>query len=1329
MSIKKLLTIVLSVMLVVSAVSFAACVDDGDSSSSGTTEIEYIGFDVPATAEAAYGTTYTLPEFTVTDKDDNVYSVDVEVTCDGVAVAVVAGKIELTELKPYVIKYTIAGTDVSKTLTLTVKDGVKPTVIIGETKAWYFVGEEITLPEVTVTDNLDTNLAYELNVYSGETLVAGNVSGKITLNAQGRYILKATAKDSAGNVGEGQTEIIVRSAAKKGEIVDIDSELIADTVTAWNNNDSSLITKEFVEFKGKKALKINTKGGAEAVKYPGIAIIPAITKAQAEELKASGFGYIAVEYYIDYTAARNLYEKWSGKQNSYATELGKWATRTLPLDSFIENYDALASGTTSFFYLGNDEAWTVDKTRADFDFYVSSIYVCKDVTDVTITGIDDEVAKGYELNVNNLSATSATETEATFSVEVYGADGEKLAANENGIIVLDKSGAYTLKAVSENACYKTTAEKTFKVLSDANEVNALISEILAAEDMSAMTEKAETLKNCYAALTAEEKAKVNAFEYAQAAALCKADDENVLAFFATKLGIEQVSLREGNNAIAGKKGLYYTTDVKYKNEAGSTLFKFESYVAWAYAAGLTLDIPAKSLEGYKYITFAVRGYSPYEARPLTFAVYNNNGRIAPTVTPKDLPTDEWTEFTVAVADLTGTLNFRFWSHNKGDVYGSIDSAKMYAYISNFRLVKEVSDITIGGVETEDLNSGDTLDLTNVTATSSVEGLNYVYSLVYPDGTTTELPESIVLEKGQYKIIATVSGSDLYVGSGELVLNVKVNVEDINNLIAEILGAQDITQMAEKAEELKLAYAALSDDQKSEIDISDYYAAISFNADRNVKFYFAGETGKEQISLAATTGSTTTELTTKKYVTLDTSVKYGNQPASTKIAFADLNEGKETWPCPFIVRLNTPANLDASTRYVRFFLQGYCYNTARPIAFSVTVNGKRIAPNTVPGDAPNGEWKEVLVPVEAFLSGKQVSIVIYTHNGSNNYGSVWNDASRMYVYLSQGEGYNPETEQANDIAFEQTEANLSLVRVYTNDVTTKVDASNYSIDSTVYYGEEETSLKYVTANTSSYAEYINFNKSFDKFAYDSFVIRVMIAESSALAKKTQIGYVINNGATRVIDLRHNFLKVGVWNEIVIPASVIDSVENLNIGFVVNKGGSPFADSVEFYFSDLVAVRNGMLKAEPVAYGTDYSRVYTDTVDGKTATVLDTNNKEGSASNTWKYPGVKVYGLTLNYLNALKKAGYKTMKVEVYVKDGSQATQTVKWGKNGNAVISEINTNKWTEITLDIDALIENFNTYFTDAAYNSAYLFYVDNNLYGSSAAYISLCVGGAYFAK
>ena len=1020
MSIKKLLTIVLSLMLTASAAAFVACdytIDD----SSSCAQIEYVGFDVPATAEAAYGTTYTLPEFTVTDKDDNVYSVDVEVTCDGAAVAIVAGKIELTELKTYVIKYTITGTDVTKTLTLTVKDGVKPTVIIGETKAWYFVGEEITLPEVSVTDNLDSDLAYEMSVYSGEAPVAEKVSGKITLSAQGRYILKATAKDSAGNVGENQVEIIVRSAAKKGEIVDIDSELIADTVTAWNNNDSSLITKEFVEFKGKKALRINSKGGAEAVKYPGVAIVPAITKAQAEELKASGFSYIAVEYYIDYTAARNIYEKWSGKQYSYATELGKWATRTLPLDSFIANYDALASGTTSFFYLGNDEAYTADKTRADFNFYISSIYVCKDVTDVALTGVEDEVEKGYELNVNDLSAASSTEAEATFAVEVYGRNGEKLTADDNGIIVLSESGAYTLKAVSLFGCYKTTAEKTFKVLSDASEVNALISEILAAEDMSTMTEKAEILKNCYAALT--------------------------------------------------------------------------------------------------------------------------------------------------------------------------------------------------------------------------------------------------------------------------------------------------------------------DEEKAEIDISDYYAAISLNADRNVKFYFASATGKEQISLAANVGGTDTELATKKYVTLDTSVKYGDQPASTKIAFADLNEGKETWPCPFIVRLNAPANIDASSRYVRFFIQGYSSIAGRPISYSVTVNGKRIAPNVIPGDAPNGEWKEVLVPVEAFVSGKKVAIVIYTHNGNNSYGSVWNNPSKMYVYLSQGEGYNPEAEQTTDVVFEQTEANLGSVRIFTGGLKTAAAEASRSISGDVYYGEEGSSLKYVTANNSSYVEYINFNKNIDKYAYDSFVVRVMIAESSALAKKTQIGYVIYVGEKRVIDLRHNFLKVGVWNEIVVPASLVDSVENLNIGFVVNKWGSAYEKSAEFYFSDLVGVRNGILKAEPVAYGSDYSRVYTDTVGGKTATVLETDVKQGSASNAWKYPGVKVYGLTLDYLKAVKKAGFKTLKVEVYVKDGSQAKQIVKWGKNGNTTISEINTNEWSEISLDIDFLIENFNTYFTNAGFDSAYLFYADNNAYGNSAAYISLCVGGAYFAK
>ena len=58
---------------------------------------------------------------------------------------------------------------------------------------------------------------------------------------------------------------------------------------------------------------------------------------------------------------------------------------------------------------------------------------------------------------------------------------------------------------------------------------------------------------------------------------------------------------------------------------------------------------------------------------------------------------------------------------------------------------------------------------------------------------------------------------------------------------------------------------------------------------------------------------------------------------------------------------------------------------------------RIEPTINPVDAKNEIWTEVLIPVSS-LTG-QVKIKIYTHNGSNLFGSVWNDPSRMYVYLS------------------------------------------------------------------------------------------------------------------------------------------------------------------------------------------------------------------------------------------------------------------------------------------------------------------------------------------
>ncbi|MGN1053005.1 MAG: hypothetical protein ACI4SH_06430, partial [Candidatus Scatosoma sp.] len=574
-------------------------------------------------------------------------------------------------------------------------------------------------------------------------------------------------------------------------------------------------------------MKVNTKDASGTVKYPAVAVSPAMTKEEVVSLQEAGFIYVTVEYYIDYAAKRTLYQKWSGTQHSYATVLNEWATVNLPLDSFAENYDEIAAKNVSLFYLGNDEAYTEDKVRADFDFYISSVYVTKDLTDVTISGVSGTVTAGSQVDLLSASAVSASADDLAVKFEMYDASGNKLTETD-GKVTLLTSGVYTLKAVALNKCYRVDAYKEIVVPATKDEVNALI--------------------------------------------------------------------------------------------------------------------------------------------------------------------------------------------------------------------------------------------------------------------------------------------------------------------GEILGADDISSMGNKAAELSEKYDALTEDDKAEVNYADFIAAIAL--DKTAVFAFNTAQGKEQISLAATL-TETTEIATKNYVTADTSVKYGNEAASTKVAFADYNTGKESWPCPFIIRLNKPVNIDTSKyNYVRMYIQGYCYNAARPIAYTVTINDKRIEPYASPVAAPNGEWKEVLIPASAFESGNQVALKIYTHNNGNVFGSVWNDASRMYVNLSLAKAVYIQEESTEDpaeegAAFTVSADTLAKVSILSGDAAATTDS--YGIDTQTVFGTETASLKYTSANASAYAEYISFNEDKDLNNYGSVYFRLYVSSASTNAKKRQVGYAIYKNDSRVIDVRHNFLKTDAWNLISVPAS--------------------------------------------------------------------------------------------------------------------------------------------------------------------------------------------------
>ena len=1006
-----------------SAAGIAGCATEKEDG--GGAKIVYSGFEVATEVTADFGTTYTLPTFSVTDGDGNVYAVEAKVTLDGEEVPVVAGQIELSALKDYVVTFTLKGTDVTKTMTVHVADRVNPAVTVASMDGRYFVGKAVALPAVEVRDNADANLSYTIDVYKGETKVFADVKEAFTPTEEGAYTLRATAKDNAGNEGFGTAEFIVCAAAAKGEIVDYTSQTAADITMAWNNNDSSPIGKEYVEWNGKTALKVNTKDAAGPVKYPAVAVSPAMTKAEIVSLQEAGFTYVSVEYYIDYTAKRTLYQKWSGKQASYATVLNEWATVNLPLDSFAENYDAIAAKTVSLFYLGNDEAYTVDGVRADFDFYISSIYVTKDLDDVTISGVNETVTAGSQVDLSSASAVSASADDLAVKFEIYDAAGNKLTETD-GKVTLATSGVYTLKAVSLNKCYRVNAYKEIVVPATKDEVNALI--------------------------------------------------------------------------------------------------------------------------------------------------------------------------------------------------------------------------------------------------------------------------------------------------------------------GEILGADDISSMGNKAAELSEKYEALTEEDKAEVNYADFIAAVAL--DKTAVFAFNSVQGKAQISLAATLSKTeTVEIATKNYVTADTTVKYGDEAASTKVAFADYNTGKETWFAPFVIRLNTPVNIDTSKyNYVRMYIQGYCYKADRPITYTVTVNDKRIEAYASPVEAPNREWKEVLIPASAFAEGNQVALKIYTHKDNDLYGAVWNDASRMYVNLSLAKAVSIEetTEQPaeGDAAFIIGADTLSKVSIISEK--TAAAADSYGIDTQTVFGKETASLKYTSANASAFAEYISFNEDKNLNGYGSVYFRLYVSSASANAKKGQVGYAIYKNDSRVIDVRHNFLKTDAWNLISVPASLVGNLKDMKIVLLCNKWDSA-TTGLTVYVSSLYLSEAGAVSVVPVAYGKDYSKVWTEaTFNGKTGvTALSTNPADGSASNARKWPGVRSYNAyTAEELTAMKEAGVTALAAEIYIADAKQATQQIKWGASPNDLIATVNTNEWVTVTLDIDVLIANAATYFGQGAtHNATYLFYVDNNAYGTEADSIKLYVGGAAFVK
>lgn len=991
-------------------------------------KIELVGFDVIAEDAVSYGADYTVPVYNVRDKDGKIYSVNYTVTNGGNPVEVVGGKFTADKITDYLITYTVAVSEKrsdTKTTVVKVNDTDRPFVSLGEMERYYIVGEKIEPPVAKVRDNYDQNLTAKMSLYKGDALIAESVTEAFTVNEEGIYKIVATATDSSDNVSEEAVrEFVVRNPAAKGEIEDFEASAFAGASVNAVSNYGNALKSGYGEVDGVNAFYVSsvTENTEDTLdKYPGVRLVPRISKDEINALKADGYDKITMRVYLDYSGPRTLYHQWAVNEKTgkhVQTNLGNlaaksWTDFELDLDLFIAAYDDIASGNILFLYVGNEAEYTPDKAMGNFKLFIADIYVVKELSDITLdlSSLETEYALNAEADVSKATASSKTETDAQFEVKIISPLGEALVA-ENGKITFAIPGIYTVRATPVQKSLRGAAESEITVKASVADVNAAVKEINDTEDKTtaAIKEKAALLKAAYATLTEEEKGQIDTFDYILAITL-ESEKENVFYQFDSEVGREQVGIAytAGSPAVTTsvsvKNGITVDNSVKYGDETASTKIEFTDVpVEWFGVYTLKLNVPShETLSDFGYLKFYLKGYTYKADRPVTYYLQYDGEYIDGANTPVAL-TGDWQEVVVSLDGITdlSKLTINFCTLNNGNAFGSVwnESGRFYVHISNVYGVIKTELAVSPEFEYKELYSvNETVDLSSFAVSSAdYPDLEFKYTLTDNSGAIQDMPDSYTFtESGIYTVTAEVVGEDLIMGKISVTFTVRKTLEEVQAAIAALDEIEDKTgaEYAAAAEEIRKDFSYLSEEDKAQIDQAAMYAKLNnvTIADDNKLFYFDTAFGIDQITTAI---NKDVPLLSKKGISVDKEVKYGNEGASLKIEFTD---AADAWFGPYVVNLVLPAHTDISAYdYLVFRARGFSRYANRPVTLFIQYNGKYIA-GTNPPVALGDGWTEFRIPTDGITDFSKLQIKFNSRNGSDSWASVSNIKGDFYVNLS------------------------------------------------------------------------------------------------------------------------------------------------------------------------------------------------------------------------------------------------------------------------------------------------------------------------------------------
>ena len=302
--IKKILIALMAFAVSSIAVLLVAC--SNNDNNNGSVSLDNF---TDSTATVEIGGRYVPDYLTVKDKNGNEYPLIVKVyNSKDDEVGSTDGSFNVSDFGGYTVKYTatIGDTDYVRTVAVNVIDNTAPELKILNLRSEREVGT-ISYPQVYVSDNSGETLAYTIDVEPTGSLDANSIDkgeGSVTFNKPGTYRFVATAKDSHGNVGREEKEIIITESMGANVWEDFSNENHMETVKNTTFLTSMTQSQWLAEFEGAYGVAKIQPNFARY--YNNNFFVQLGLPKTKEEILACDWGSFTIRMYLDVKNASSV---------------------------------------------------------------------------------------------------------------------------------------------------------------------------------------------------------------------------------------------------------------------------------------------------------------------------------------------------------------------------------------------------------------------------------------------------------------------------------------------------------------------------------------------------------------------------------------------------------------------------------------------------------------------------------------------------------------------------------------------------------------------------------------------------------------------------------------------------------------------------------------------------------------------------------------------------------------------------------------------------------------------------------------------------------------